>query len=201
MLLIGRPMLSTIVVDFAGRDDAARIAFSISANWFAVSSTRVPTGTRACIRIWPPSTDGKKLRPRNGTSANEATTNARKPVTNTRAMQQRQLEQLAIAARACARSAPRSRAGSAPADCAAATRAVALVVAVRRMRLQQVVRHRRHQRARQDERARPSRTSPPRPSARTGSARRLRGRTSARTRCRCTAARRRPASRSARRRP
>ena len=33
---------------------------------FAASSTLVPTGARACIRIWPESTDGKKSRPRNG---------------------------------------------------------------------------------------------------------------------------------------
>ena len=59
-----------------------RIAFCTSANWLALSSTRVPTWVRTCIRIEPESTEGKKLRPRYGTSRNEAATKPRKPITN-----------------------------------------------------------------------------------------------------------------------
>ena len=60
-----------------------RIAFCTSASWLAVSSTRVPTWVRTCIRMLPASTAGKKLRPRNGTSAKDAPTTQRKPITNT----------------------------------------------------------------------------------------------------------------------
>ena len=78
MPLIGMPILSASVSISPG-GMILRIAFWMSANWLAVSSTRVPIGARACIRIWPASTDGKKLRPRNGASRNEASTKAMKP--------------------------------------------------------------------------------------------------------------------------
>ena len=74
----GMPMLSTIAA--ISRDGMiSRIAFWRAANWLAASSTRVPTGARACIRIRPASTVGKKLRPSIGARANEASTNAMKP--------------------------------------------------------------------------------------------------------------------------
>ena len=59
----------------------ARPLLVAAAKRTADSSTRVPTGTRAWIRICPPSTEGKKFCPRNGTSAKLASTNAMKPAT------------------------------------------------------------------------------------------------------------------------
>ena len=80
MLDGGKPTLSTIAAISAG-GITRRIACWMAAKRAAVSSTRVPTGTRAWIRIWPVSTAGKKLLPRKGSSANEATTTALKPAT------------------------------------------------------------------------------------------------------------------------
>ena len=81
MPLTGMPMLSAMVaISFGGM--ISRIAFWMRANSLAASSTRVPTGARACIRIWPESTAGKKFWPRNGTSENDASTKAMKPTMN-----------------------------------------------------------------------------------------------------------------------
>ena len=81
MLLGGSPMLSTsVAISWLGI--TRRIAASMRAKRTAVSSTLVPTGTRACIRIWPPSTEGKKLLPRKGSSAKDASTKVMKAVTN-----------------------------------------------------------------------------------------------------------------------
>ena len=80
MPLIGMPILSASVSISPG-GMILRIAFWTSANWLALSSTLVPIWVRTCIRIEPASTDGKKLRPRNGTSRNEAATMPRKPIT------------------------------------------------------------------------------------------------------------------------
>ena len=49
-------------------------------NSAALSSMREPTGARTCSVIWPASTDGKKLRPRNGTSSIDSATQTRKPI-------------------------------------------------------------------------------------------------------------------------
>ncbi len=53
-------MLSTIAPVCAG-GMILRMAFSTSPKRAAVSSIRMPTGARTCIRIWPPSTCGKKF--------------------------------------------------------------------------------------------------------------------------------------------
>ena len=82
MPLTGMPTLSAMVAISRG-GMIWRIAFWMAAKWLALSSTRVPIGARACIRIWPESTDGKKLRPRKGASRNDASTKAMKPQMNT----------------------------------------------------------------------------------------------------------------------
>ena len=195
MLAGGRPMLSTMRGDLPGRDHAPDRLLDVREARGRLLDARAGRRPRMCIRIWPVSTAGKKSRPRNGTSANETRTTARKHGHEAPAAVQRQREQPHGSARARARTVPRSRAGSRPAGCATAlARRPHLAVGVRCMRTQQVFRHRRHQRARQDERADHREHRRPRPSARTGSAPRPAGRTSARTRCRCTASRRTPAS-------
>ena len=85
MLLGGSPMLSTRAA-ISSDGITRRIARSMRANRTADSSTRVPTGTRAWIRICPPSTAGKKFLPRNGTSANEISTSAMKPAMKPRGL-------------------------------------------------------------------------------------------------------------------
>ncbi len=95
MPLTGMPTLSAIVaISRVGNDLADRLLDG--GEGLADSSTRVPTGARTCIRIWPESTDGKKLRPRNGARANDATTKTMKPVMNSRAAAERHLQQVAI---------------------------------------------------------------------------------------------------------
>jgi len=79
----GMPILSAMVSISAG-GMILRIAFCTSANWLALSSIRVPIWVRTCIRIDPVSTSGKKLRPIEGTSRNEAATKPRKQSTNMR---------------------------------------------------------------------------------------------------------------------
>jgi hypothetical protein len=79
MLDDGMPMLSTMVT-ISRPGITWRIAASILAKRLAVSSTRVPTGTRAWISTWPESTDGKKLLPRKGTSRKDSATTAMKPI-------------------------------------------------------------------------------------------------------------------------
>jgi hypothetical protein len=148
MPLTGRPMLSTSVA--ISRRNDLRIAFSMSAKREALSSTRVPTWARACIRIWPASTDGKKLRPRNGTSRNDASDEGQEADRRTTAVRRPAPgQQVAVAAahRSKRASKPRWKRTSGLRDGGAAS------LVVRGVRLQQVVRHRRHQRARQDERA------------------------------------------------
>ena len=80
--LAGRPMASTMVLTFCG-GITRRTSNSAWATRSDVASTRMPTGPRTCITIWPESTEGKKLDPRNGSRANEASTAAIRPVTNT----------------------------------------------------------------------------------------------------------------------
>ena len=169
----------------------------MSPNIAAACSMRVPTGGRTCSVIWPASTDGKKFDPRNGTSTNDASTTAEEADHERPAMGERHGEQVAIAARGSARTAPRSRAGSGQRS---ALPPPARPRSSLRMRLEQIHRHRRHQRARQDEGRdhREHHRFRHRHEQEAGDA--LAARTSARTRCRCTAARRRPAARSAARR-
>ena len=81
--LLAMPMLSTTdPISSAGT--VSRMASSILPNSTEASSSRVPTGARTCRVIWPESTEGKKLPPRNGASPNETSTAAMKPTTNTR---------------------------------------------------------------------------------------------------------------------
>ena len=70
----------------------------MSANWLAVSSTRVPTWVRTCIRICRHRPTGKKLRPRNGTSRNETRDDDQEADHEHRPRVQRQRQQIAIAA-------------------------------------------------------------------------------------------------------
>ncbi len=81
--LLGMPMLSTTEAT-SSAGTTLRIVVSIRPNSSEASSRRVPTGARTCRVIWPASTDGKKLLPRNGARPNEASTTTMKPMMNTR---------------------------------------------------------------------------------------------------------------------
>ena len=61
-LLFGRPILSRIVSSSPGAI-TLRISFSMLAKIISVLSIRVPAGARACSRICPESTAGKKSLP------------------------------------------------------------------------------------------------------------------------------------------
>ena len=180
--------------DLARRDDLADRLLDVG-ELVALSSIRVPTGARTCIRIWPASTDGKKLLAEEGHQQERGQHEGQEAGDEDR----RGLPTPAPAGRdsrrGSARNAPRTRAGTGPADCATQACRRSAVLG---MRLQQVDRHRRHQRARQDEGADHGEHHRHRHRHEQEARRRRRGRTSARRRCRCRAARRRPASRSAR---
>ena len=140
-------MLSTMApVSAAGM--MVRIAFSTSPKRAAVSSMRMPTGARTCIKIWPPSTCGKKLRPRKGASRKEISTNPRKPGMNTPRWRMAKREEIVIS-----RAQPHEARlePALKADQRVAGRRLAAVV-VRHVHPQQILRHRRHERSRQQER-------------------------------------------------
>jgi hypothetical protein len=77
MPLTGRPTLSSIEASCCF-GITPRMVASTSSVRRAVSSMRVPVGARMCSRISPVSTDGKKSRPANGSSASEPTHAIRK---------------------------------------------------------------------------------------------------------------------------
>ena len=83
MALLGRPILSTMALSSSRGMTLADLVLDAGEN-LGVSSMRVPIGGRTCRAIWPVSTEGKKFEPRNGASAKDTSTKARKPVTNSR---------------------------------------------------------------------------------------------------------------------
>ena len=75
---LGMPMLSMMVSISLG-GITWRISRSISAKITSVCSMRVPEGARACRRIWPESTVGKKSRPMNTARHSDPATKRPKP--------------------------------------------------------------------------------------------------------------------------
>ena len=89
-------MLS-IIVSISRGGITSRISRSIAANLTSVSSRRVPAGARACSRIWPESTLGKKSSPTSHTRPSEAIEIAMKAVRTRRAMPQGPIQQADVA--------------------------------------------------------------------------------------------------------
>ncbi len=74
-----------------------RISRSRAAKRISVSSMREPAGPRACRRIWPESTSGKKSSPTNATNPRDRTQKTEKDAEERAAMIQRPIEQAHIA--------------------------------------------------------------------------------------------------------